>query len=492
MMRASLALALFLGSRAAAAAFPEVRMDARVELISAVALLAGGEKTGSGLYEYPIPYARRLRRELGPRRDHPAVATLDAGLRRGLTSLQLYEIAMRLSPYAPYDLRRKLPGPIIEKLGGPEGAAQFVGQLSLFASDADFAGFWERSEPERRALVESVELQARDPFIRETLEKYTGLPAPSYQLLISPEAEAVAAFTVKGYDSVLSIFGPDRSNKDREGRPIFRFDLVGRPADFWRESVEVQISNATGATGDEAREIAIATAARLLWLTRSREMGEESLVKYARIGMPHLRALFDRLAVYEVSRDSYPTLVDFYPELKRAYEQDDQVSDFSGVLEALWTTSDSATVVVPASAWSARVLKVWPNARVLDAAAALSSDLSGGHIIAVGSIEENAWIRERWKELRLPLELTRASVEWTRAERGVNDNRLNGRLGLITVARHPNDRMHGVLLVTAVEPGAVPALELPPSTGVDFLVLEGKRVVKAGLYEKTRLPWRMK
>jgi hypothetical protein len=484
---------LFLALAAAAASpFPAVTMDERVELVSAAALLAGGDRTASGFYEHPIPYARRLRRELGPSSGHPAVKTLDERLRQGLSSQDLYELALRLSSAPPYALQSQLPDPIARKLGGAAGAAAFLAQLEDFARASDFAGFWERGAADRRPLLAAAENSAADPTLRSRLESYTGAAAPPFTVIVSPEAEPVFAVTVRdGAGAVTSIFGPQRFRRDWLMRPKLRFEVAGRLSDLWREAMLSQLASA-GITGDEAREAAMAATARLQWLTASKEMGELALVKYARVGQPRLRAMFDRLAAYEADRKRYPTLASFYPELIRARAEDASVSDFSGGLEALWSAKDALTAVIPggeAGPLAAGVRSVWPQAKLVDAAAP-DSDLSGAHVVVVGRREDNAWLRRHWDELRLPLRLTREGLSWSRKDREAKSYELAGRLGVITVGRHPSDRLRGALVFTAAESSAVPSLSPRSAPDLDFLVLSGADVVKAGRYEKSLLPWR--
>lgn len=490
------ALALLLPRPLLAAPYPELRMDERIELVSALALLAGADATASGFYEYPTPYARRLRRELSPHRGDAAVTALDARLRAGLTSLDLYQLALRLSPSPPYALAEQLPQPIVDRLGGAQAADDFLAALSRFAVEADFSGFCRRSEAERRALMAPALLDAERSTARAILEKYSGLPALRHTVILSPEAEPVFATTVSdGAGGLISVFGPERYRRDWLFRRIFQFNIAGRRNDLWRQDLQYQLARAPGADAQVVREAAAAATARLLQLQGAGEMAELTLVKYARVGMPHLRALFHRLEAYETARDRYPTLLDFYPELLSAYVADDARSDFSGGLETMWRSPEAVTVIAPGGAagpWAAPARALWPQAEILEPAQAFSRNFTGRHLVAVGTLEQNAWLKENWAALRLPLHLTAEGVTWARSDRDARSYELKGRLGLVTVARHPTDRLRGALIVTAADPSALPALAARPASGLDFLILDGERVEKAGLYEKSLLPWRPK
>lgn len=482
------ALALLLLPPRAAASYPELRMDERIELVSALALLAGADSTASGFYEHPTPYARRLRRELGPYKGHAAVAALDARLRAGLTSLDLYQLALRLSP--SYEIGGQLPQPLVDRLGGAEASAQFLKLLSRFSADADFPGFWRRSEAERAALVAPAKAQADASTARAVLEKYTGLPAVNHAVILSPEAEPVFAVTVPDGEGLLSVFGPERYRRGLLGRK-FLFNLASRRTDLWRQDLQAQLARVPGAPPEIVREAAAAATARLLLLEGSSEMAELTLVKYARVGMPHLRALFDRLAAYEADRKRWPTIASFYPELARAYAADASLSDFSGGLEALWRAAEPLAVIA-SEPWSAAAKTIWPQAEVIEPLDALKKDFTGRHVVVAGTREENAWLRRNWDALQLPLKLSSGAVSWARSDRDARTYELRGRLGLVTVARHPTDRLRGALIFTAADAADVPALEPRKSNGLDFLVLDGNLVLKAGLYEKSLLPWRPK
>jgi hypothetical protein len=98
---------------------------------------------------------------------------------------------------------------------------------------------------------------------------------------------------------------------------------------------------------------------RLLELSGEREAAAEWPVKYARIGLPYIGPLAERLREFEADRTRYPALLDFYPRL----------------IEEIETLARAGAAAIPfqASAWffrSGARIRSWLRAEPPGAGAA--------------------------------------------------------------------------------------------------------------------------
>ena len=64
-----------------------------------------------------------------------------------------------------------------------------------------------------------------------------------------------------------------------------------------------------------------AVTARLAAINLGDERGEEILQNEKRRGFFYIEALSERLQQYETQRDTYPTFVDFYPQLLEVFRE---------------------------------------------------------------------------------------------------------------------------------------------------------------------------
>jgi hypothetical protein len=525
---AFLALALAAPARAARAPepFPAPRSDARVELLGALRLLAHDDRVGAGFYRHGLPYERALETRLAPFAGHPAVSRWLELERAGLNYVVAYQWVLTLGDLPDLSPREPAPGGITRAAGGPEGVEEFRLLLADFARASDFARVYRETAPLRAPMLDDVRAQSERDGIRRDLERYWGAPLRlRYDLIVSDFVEPAVSVTRRDVDPdgvprLTSLSGAETF----EGR--VRLRLNTRRGTLWALAAEEGLRAASAASSGRLKrssvlleetgglcattweecsrkEAAFAVATRLLALAGDRASAEEFPVKFARIGMPHIAPLVAKLKDYEAARRRWRTVPAFYPELLGVFESLASSATArhpfaAGISAALADPAPCALILpdAPSPALKGALARFRRSRRLCDeeltATQALGRRFLGVGIVAVGALPENAWLRERWRELELPARLDAGRLVMHQRPGEVDAVDYAGRIGFVSTARNPDDPARPVLLFTAEDPALVPPLLDRFSPVSDYEILDGTTPVKTGVYEKSRIPWRSK
>lgn len=515
--------------QAPAPPFLEVRMDPRFELLAAVQLLAGADRRSSAFFRHDIPYDRAAEAWFRPYERHPVVEKYQELADKGFDYIEMYTFLFSLTD--PPELRSTdapgdLPAGIAEHAGGAASLKEFQLLLADFARASRFQEFYDAQAGERASLVALASAPLAGYDLEAHFRGYTGWAPPAREtLIVSPFTEPVLSVTFQSTDPdgtprVTCLYGAET----RGGK--FQFRLATRFAQLLLEDVSVRlktdllpysgrlersaglyspVGRACAATWEECarREIAFAVGDRLLVLQGSSEMAALWPIKYARIGMPHLAPLIERLKEYEAHRDRYPTLTAFLPRLLDVFDElaakGLPTPPFLGRFADSWRAPGPTAFIVPDGASAAalregarRLLSRRPGAEVLAARDALKADLKGKTLVVLGAPDDNAWLSRRWKDLHLPARLQEDGIRFNPRPGEETASFFPGDLGYATTALNPDDAAKPVLLYTGVSAGsALASLSYDPGLG-DYAVLDGTSPVKVGDYEKSFLPWRLK
>ncbi len=501
------ALLVFCVLPAAAAGYPAVRSDARVELLSAVRLLAGDAAAGSGFFRRAGAYENALASRLGPIARHPVVERWVELEKAGLGYVPAYQWALTLGEPPALAAHAPAPESLSRAAGGAAGAEEFRLLLADFAEAAEFARLYEETAPLRAPLLDDVRRQAAALRVRGDLERWAGLPAPEYELIVSQFAEPAVAVTAVsragGKPALTSLTGPE----EFDGKVILR--LSTRRGTLWAEALREMLRPAAAQSAPAVnasralfapvagrcaenwnecalRQISFAAAGRLLARAGEREAADEVPVKYARVGMPHIAALMKSLEGYERGK---PGLAAFYPTLAQALaaaaSKAPAAAPFSGGLAEALASPGPCALILPekvSPALEAALKSFAREHRVCDGRAGGDNAV----IVAVGSLEENAWLRARWKELSLPLSFVPGGLSIGPRPGEARGRILTGNLSVATVARDPDDASRPALVFTSAS--ALAGF----SARFDYEIFDGTAAIKSGLYEKSRVPWRPK
>lgn len=522
-MLAALTFAAALAS-AAPAAYPEARIEPRFELFGAVQLLARSERRFSGFHRHDIPYTRAAESWFKPFARHPVVESYERLAAKGLDPVFFNAFVFGLGDPPALEPREPFEPGNLAEAGGPEAMEEFRILLADFARVSRFAAFFAETEPLRRGMVDEVERQAVALDAKARLERYTSMPVRRrYTLILSPFAEPSLGSTWARDEPegrrLTSLYGPEEEG----GKVGYR--LPTRLGGLWTEMLIDQLGPAArphrvrlnrskalyaplgGACAADwyecvQRHVAFAVGVRLLELSGEREAAAEWPVKYARIGLPYIGPLAERLREFEADRSRYPTLLDFYPRLIEEIETLARAGaaeiPFQGGIRAILSAPGARTVILPGAeppdvrkALRRLAEERWKGAVFLTDEEALAADLRGRTLVALGTPAGNRWLARRLGELQLPLRLEGSRISFDARPGETSRLAFEGRLGLISAAVNPSDQTRGLLLFTATEPGVLPSLIGAYDGPADFAVLDGGAAVKLGRYEKTRRPWRL-
>ncbi len=511
---------------AAPAAFPDFRTDPRIELLSVVQLLSGAESNSAGFHANDCRYLQDIRSRFARFATHPVVERYRALTRGGLDYVTAYQLMLELSGPPSLEAAGELPGDLVDRAGGKLSFEEFRLLLADFARTTGFQAFYAGESPFLSRMVEGAARDAGRSGAGRLYEAYTGLPVRSrFTFLLSPFAESVGAAAVvrrdeDGVARVLCVLGP---YEVREGVP--RFLVEHRAADVWRETAALQLEEFAGKyrprlRGSEVlfqpiagacygswsacaqRQIAFAVAGRLYRLHVSQALADEWPVKYRRLGLPYLGPLMERLKEYEADRARYPTLEAFYPRLLDVFDElarrPPPPPPFTGDLRDLLAERGPVTVILPtgtagleaARAEAARSAKGrWPQASVVSDSDAFDADLSSRTLVVIGTPLQNRWLARHKPELPVRLEDGRVSVS---REGEPEDSFASPALRVLSIGLNPFDASRGMLLGMATEPEGLVGILDSYSGPAHFVILARADLLKVGLYERTRLPWRVK
>ncbi|MDP3540993.1 MAG: DUF4932 domain-containing protein [Elusimicrobiota bacterium] len=524
MIAALLALAAS-AAVAAPPAYPEARTDPRFELFGVVQLLADADRRYSGFHRHDIPYTRAAQAWFSPFKRHPAVESYENLAAKGLDHIFFNGLIFSLGDPPALEPREPFEPGNLAQAGGAEALEEFRILLADLARVSRFADFYRETGPYRGAMVEEVSRQAAALDVKGRLEDYAGMKTDrSYTLILSPFAEPSLGSTwardEPGGRRLTSLYGPE----DLHGAVAFRLptrlgglwteiltDMLGPAARPHRvrinrsKKLHLPLGAACAADWYDCfqRHVAFAAGARMLALSGEEEAAAEWPVKYARIGLPHLSPLVERLRDYETDRGRYPTLLDFYPRLLEALEAVSGAVPapipFQGGVAAVLSSPGGLTVILPGAEGAGveatlrrRVKARWKNAALLSDEEALAADLTGRTLIVIGTAKGNRWLARSLGELQLPMRFVGAKLALDARPGDSDGSVFEGKVGLITAAVNPADQSKGLALYTAAEPGLLASLVGAYDGPADFVVLEAGAPVKLGRYEKSRRPWRLK
>lgn len=510
----ALALALCAAGAASAAPYPSVRSDARVELFAAVRLLAGDAGGSSGFFTRAGAYEDALAARTAPLARHPVVERWQELEKAGLGYVPAHQWLLTLGE--PPGLAAGAPAPeaVSRAAGGAVGVEEFRLLLADFAAAAEFPKLYADTAALRAPLLDSVRKQAETLRVREDLERYAGMPAPEYDLIVSPFLEPALAVTAvsraAGKLKLTSLSGPE----EFDGKVVLR--LGTRRGTLWAEALHEMLRGASEASAPALkasralfapvagrcardwnecvlREAAFAAAGRLLERAGEREAAAEVPVKYARVGMPHIALLMKSLEAYERGK---PGLAAWYPELAKtlsmAAAKAPEPAPFSGGIGDALAEPGPCVLVLPEKPGEALRLAVAAFTRDRRLCGAAAGGDAHATVIAAGGLDENPWIRARWKDLNLPLSFGPEGLSVGPRPGEARGSVLRGDLSVATVARNPDNPSRPALIFTAPT-GEGAARALARFSGrFDFEIFDGTAPVKSGLYEKSRVPWRPK
>lgn len=306
----------------------EFAVDPRLELVAVLHRLAESPEARAKEAAAAPEYAARLDAAFGTFASHPAVAAtarLEAAEgERGLPA----SLIVHLSSSPELSLRVAVPAGYRAAAGGDALDAWFDA-VRDFARSSSFFSVLSRESGYFEGLAREARAESSRALSPKAVADYLGRP------LSGRRSYALSPLYPSSYPSRLAVFLPGRAEvlRPRAARPGPRFGLDADEGSTAQELVYDEAARLVPGAPSAAGGLSEACADRrgAGWPTCEREHLAAAVLLRARGGadraraareartLPYLPALLDKLAVYEKSRASYPSLAGFWPEAEKAF-----------------------------------------------------------------------------------------------------------------------------------------------------------------------------
>ena len=506
-----------------------VSIDPRIELLTAVQLLAGyGEKYGL-LTKFDDSYKRDMQKYFAPWHESNAVRLFEDMSKGGFT----YDAPPTLMIYlsAPPELQEVTPLPteVVERAGGKEKLEAFVIALHKFALDSRFTNFYESHKPVYDRMVAAV----GDPKdgLREidTLERYYGMKQHGYHIVLAPLFVGAYGPRVPRPDGTFDLFNITGPISVQDSLPSFgsiegllelgmhefghsfvnpTTDKFGKEIDEFKsllDPIAEKMSNlAYGNWRTCVNEHLVrAVTTRLNYRERGVEMGDAVMGQERAWGFAYLPARCKKLEEYEQHRDKYAAFVDFYPEIIGVFRslKEQNLGDvfykisFVGTINEVTLHRENLAYILPtheADTAAQRKLHEYirrvrdrfnPGAKIILDDEALESNMNNTYLLIYGTIEGNSWLT--WHRAIMPFQIDTGKI--------LADSMYTGKgLRFITSLPNPADSTLGIVVYTAQTTADVIGINSVFHGPTNYVVAKGRDVLRAGNYTKENGVWKFR
>ncbi|MCJ7581026.1 MAG: DUF4932 domain-containing protein [Candidatus Aminicenantes bacterium] len=331
-------------------------MDPRIELYYILLLQSSfrGFDGAPVLTELDFPYKREALSTFADFSGHEAVKIYEE--MSGNLFRFGHPIRAMLSLSDPPELKLEFPiDPVTVKMAdGQEQLDVFFEHVRHFAAETNFMDFYSEHQDFYSKVVESYKRVIDRKLIRE-LEDYFGHKQNSYTLIAAPLSLSggfgPSVEVSKGTFDIFYIAGPSQL---QDGEPVLSTGVRLKTL-FWHEFSHSFINHLTDDNieplrgpcdilqaemkdtlkkmgfGEEMWDIHISdwisehvvrgVTSRLVFHTGGENAAEMALKKEIANGFPYVREVYSSLEIYEQSRDLFPSLKDYFPEIVHVFEK---------------------------------------------------------------------------------------------------------------------------------------------------------------------------
>ena len=256
------------------------------------------------------------------------------------------EAMLHLGPPPELEQRSAFTPFLIERAGSLENIERFVDALRDFARATDFAAFYDSHRPLYDRLAESYRARIAGNYIRD-IEGYYGARQASFNVVLAPIFHfggfGPRLEREEGLYDVYNLSGPCAVTDDlpdfgseRNVRRLFWHEFSHSFVNHLTEPyVDRLMAPCTALMGDRlqpqhqelqvgefvSEQVIRAVTTRLAYLRLGEEVGAAALDFDATERFYLVGQLLAAFEEYEESRDRYPTLADYYPEVVRTFER---------------------------------------------------------------------------------------------------------------------------------------------------------------------------
>ncbi|MFC1635565.1 DUF4932 domain-containing protein, partial [Planctomycetota bacterium] len=407
-----------------------ITVDSRIELLAAVQLLSGYEQFGL-IARSNFPYKQDARKYFSEYKSHPAVKLFGQMSADGFSFDAPPAAMLYLSKPPELAIEQPFTQYLHRRAGGAKRLNKFVELLRDFAKETEFMTFFKTHTGSFEQMIANAKRKMGDINYARTLEDYYGMKQGSYNIILAPLFNGGYGPRIERTGGKYDIYNILGSANVKNGLPAFGSEESFRHI-AWHEFSHSFVNPTTAKFGKEIGQytalyepissrmngqaygdwqtcvnehIVRAVTTRLTYHEIGSEAAEQTLNTEKNRGFAYIQALCEKFADYEKQRDTYPTLVDFYPQLVKVFNdlseknlgQDFYAIPFKGTINAAVSDRTSAVLVVPTNEKDKKVQKeihafvenfqkhFHKDRPILTDKEALQKDLSNNTVIAFGT-----------------------------------------------------------------------------------------------------------
>jgi hypothetical protein len=528
-----------------------ITVDPRIELLAVVQFLSGyGERTGL-ITCYDFPYKVDVSEYFSAYKDHPAVKLFAEMSLSGFNFDAPPDAMLHLSNPPELTLEVPFTRNLKRRAGGQERLEKFIQELRDFAQKTNFRSFFEAHKGTYSKLVSDTYGKMQGVDFIATLENYYGMKQLSYNIILAPlfhsggfgpridpegSSSPVRNFinslqylifnkwSGKSYE-IYNICGPTgvENGIPSFGTQVgfrqlawheFGHSFVNPLSESFKNRIKISEYSSFFAPIREKMEkegysnwetcvnehIVRAVTARLTFIHFGKQAGEDELRDQKSNGFAYIELLCKKLEEYEIRRDKYPTLADFFPEMisvfgeisKKGKDKELYSFDFAGPINAVSSDKKSIVLILPTQESDKAVQdeihkyvmkiyeRLFKGCLVLTDAEALTKDLSKNSLIIYGTFRGNLWLAQHLNEFPLRIE----------PDKIVMDSVYYGTdLRFITDWPNPQNPQKGMVIYTAQRAEDIVGINGVFHGSTDFVIAKGTEILREGNYVKAKEGW---
>jgi len=302
-------------------------VDDRVELLSAVVMLAAPQLFAEQFHGRTPAYALDAARHFSPMSRHPAVSRMSRWVLAGKAGITPAQILLQVSAVPALE-----EGLAMRHFGQPEATA-FLEELRDFAVRSEFRRFFDSHRATYAGYVAQARGESRDALTPEGLSAYLKLPFSSrYRFILAPLLPSVFASNLSDKEQELRIRPAIYSKENMHfGFEEFESSVVhdlmhtitvplnaalGKDLPRY-DALWVSCSNPSNCLDEQV----VLAVTRRRFEQESGEDSAEAFARYKENGFSHVQALCERLKEYERPGSPYSNFSDFYPRLISVFRE---------------------------------------------------------------------------------------------------------------------------------------------------------------------------
>jgi len=320
-----------------------IRVDKRIELLTAVQLFTSWRNIG--IWKEDYPYKKAMIDFFNPYSEHKAVKLCEELIKRGFTFDAPVGFMMHFSE--PPELEVVIPFSKyhISRAGGEALLREFAKALKDFYHDSNFEEFWRRHLDFYRLIEEHASANIQLEKTVKMLEDFFGIEQKGYHVVLAPLFYGNYGYAIKVDDKQIlyAFLGPFRV---KNGIPEFGAALFHEFAhnfvnpltdeflseyrDFWALYRPIESFMEKMAYGDPSTMINEHIIRAIELKVRSPKDIQKALRNEEKKGFAYIRPIFNLLSKYD--RAKYRTFREFYPEI---IDLMNSIADALSTIEAL-------------------------------------------------------------------------------------------------------------------------------------------------------------